>query len=75
MKFILKGSRLLTTWILAAVLLSGPWAGQAAHAGDPDLTQGAPQPSQQGLTGDANLPLAMQIQAALQALLLSLRMP
>lgn len=74
MKFISKSSRLLATWILTAVLLSGPWAGQTAHAGDPDLTQNTPQPS--GLsTGDANLPLALQIQAALQALLLSMRMP
>ena len=75
MKFIPKRSRPLTTWILTAVLLSGLWAGQAAHSGEPDINQ-TPQPSpQQVVTGDANLPLAMQIQAALQALLLSLRMP
>ena len=72
MFFTPKRSRLLTAWILTVALATVLAAQPTAYAGEPDSGQGTMPPSQQQQTGDATLPWAQRIQAALQALLMSM---
>lgn len=67
MKLNYKRSRLLASWVLTAILLSGLVALPKVHAGEPDVA-GSPAPANQSQT-TAMLPLAMRIQAVLQGVL------
>ena len=67
-----KRSRLLATWILTAALVSALAALPAAFAGEPDMPGSTLPPTQTQTTGDATLPWAMRLQAALQVLLMYL---